>query len=157
MDAPPRTTARIAFDPQWCRACRTCELACSIAHEGQASPSLARINILFDEFQAVDPITGRVCFQCQDAPCLDACPTAALSRDAATQAVIVDEEVCIGCMQCQDACPWRIPKLHPVKGAAIKCDLCYDREAGPVCLTVCPLTGKALRFDPDGLGQGGGA
>jgi Fe-S-cluster-containing hydrogenase component 2 len=153
----PRAQSRIVFEPQECRTCRACELACAIIHEGQASPTLARINVFFDEFREQNPISGRVCFQCEDAPCLDACPVEALYRDEATQAVVVDGEVCIGCMQCQDACPWGIPKLHPRRGIAIKCDLCYDRKDGPACVAICPLQGKALRYVRYDLDAGGRA
>ena len=43
-------SSRIVFDAQWCRTCKVCEVVCSISKEGQARPSLARINIFFDEF-----------------------------------------------------------------------------------------------------------
>ena len=140
---------RIIFDPASCRACKVCEISCSIYHEGKASASMARINIRFDEFQETDPISATICFQCEDAPCIEACPVDALSRDARTGAVIVDEELCVGCMQCRDACPWDVPKRHPEKRLAIKCDLCNDREEGPLCVEVCPLSGKALRYEAE--------
>lgn len=109
---------------------------------------MARINIRFDEFRATDPISATVCFQCQDAPCIEACPVDAISRHARTNAVIIDEERCIGCMQCRNACPWDVPKRHPHKRMAIKCDLCSERKGGPLCVEVCPLSDKALRYEP---------
>ncbi|MEA3407314.1 MAG: 4Fe-4S dicluster domain-containing protein [Chloroflexota bacterium] len=110
---------------------------------------MARINIHFDEFKETDPISATICSQCEEAPCIEACPLDAMSRDARTGAVIIDEELCVGCMQCRDACPWDIPKRHPHKRLAIKCDLCNEREEGPLCVEVCPLSGKALRYEPD--------
>ncbi|MFO7917905.1 MAG: 4Fe-4S dicluster domain-containing protein [Anaerolineae bacterium] len=142
------TSGRIVFDPQSCRACKVCEISCSIYHEGKGSASMARINIRFDEFRATDPISATICFQCQDALCVEACPVDALSRHPRTDAVIVDEELCIGCMQCRDACPWDVPKRHPQQRMAIKCNLCSKREKGPLCVEVCPLSGKALRYEP---------
>ena len=137
---------RIVFDPEWCRTCKLCEMVCSIYHEGEARPALARIDIDFDAFKEVDPIYGTVCRQCPDAPCMDVCPEIALSRDTNSGAVIVDRDLCIGCMACQSACPWDVPKLHPDTGVAIKCDLCMDNEDGPICVEMCPLSGKALRY-----------
>jgi len=137
---------RIVFDPTQCRACKLCETVCAIAHEGAARPALARINIDFDAFAATDPISGTVCAQCADARCLAACPVGAMSRDERTGAVVVDSTLCVGCMACRRACPWAVPKKHPELGIAIKCDLCGDREGGPVCVEMCPLSGRALRY-----------
>lgn len=147
------TRGRIVFDPQSCRACKVCEISCAIYHEGKAGASMARINIRFDEFQETDPISATFCFQCQDAPCIQACPVEAMSRAADTGAVLIDEERCIGCMQCRDACPWDVPKRHPEERLAIKCDLCSERSAGPLCVKVCPLSGKALRYEADCYGE----
>ena len=140
---------RILFDPQQCRTCRVCEVACSIIKEGRARPSVARINILFDEFQEVDPISAQICHQCLDTPCIEACSVGAMIRHGDTAAILVIDSLCIGCMKCRRACPWDIPKPHPDSGIAVICDLCSDREGGPYCVEVCPLSGKALRYEPD--------
>ena len=138
---------RLAFDGDACRACRACEMACSLTHEGAVSPSLARINIAFDEFADEAIVTARFCQQCEDAPCIEACPMDAMSRHPQTGAVIIDAEKCVGCMLCAKACPWDIPKRHPDQRLAIKCDLCSDMEEGPACLRFCPLAGKALTME----------
>jgi Fe-S-cluster-containing dehydrogenase component len=128
---------------------------CSIAHEGVARPALARIRILFDEFQEETPISASICFQCTsaaadataDAACMEACPKGAMSRDERTGAVAIDEVRCIGCMLCQKACPWDVPQPHPERRLAIVCDLCAGRVEGPICVQMCPLSGKALRYE----------
>ena len=151
-EKPPNPTAgargRVRFDPKWCRTCRVCEIACSIAHEGVARPAVARIAIHFNEFDGENPITGTLCVQCPEAPCIEACPVDALVRDGRTGAVRVLEEVCIGCMRCQKACPWGAPQRHPDRRLAIKCDLCSDHPDGPQCVAMCPLAGKALTYEP---------
>jgi len=172
--APAQLMRRwIAFDAQWCRTCRVCETVCAITHEGAARPALARIHVTFDEFPAGVPpvaaeiaswieepaaaehfVSGTVCLQCADAPCLEACPTCSLSRDARTGAILVDadpgsETACTGCMRCRTACPWGVPVRHPERKVALKCDLCAGREGGPVCVEVCPLSGKALRVEEE--------
>ena len=120
---------------------------CSIGHEGTASPALARINVYFDEFREQAPISASICFQCADAPCVEACPKDAMARDERTGAVVIDEKRCIGCMLCQKACPWDVPKRHTERRIAIKCDLCAGRAGGPLCVEMCPLSGKALRYE----------
>jgi Fe-S-cluster-containing dehydrogenase component len=173
--AQPRVARRwIAFDARWCRTCRVCETVCAIAHEGAARPALARIRVTFDEFPTDVPdaleepdaarhfVSATVCLHCADAPCLDACPTRSLSRDARSGAILVDadpdsETVCIGCMRCRKACPWDVPVRHPEHKIAIVCDLCTGRKAGPVCVEMCPLSGKALRLAaaPEPIGHAG--
>jgi Fe-S-cluster-containing hydrogenase component 2 len=136
------------FDPKFCRTCRVCEQACAITHEGCARPAISRINVTFNEFApAGSAVQAQYCRQCRDAPCLNACPNGAMSREVATGAVIVLEEKCTGCMRCRKACDWAVPKLHRERKVAIKCDLCYDRIEGPACVQFCPLTGKALIYD----------
>jgi carbon-monoxide dehydrogenase iron sulfur subunit len=156
----------IAFDARWCRTCRVCETMCAIAHEGAARPALARIHVTFDEFPSSvsapieDPaaalafVSAIVCLQCADAPCIAACPTRSLARDARTGAILIDtdpgsETACIGCMRCRKACPWDVPQRHPERKVAIKCDLCAGRAGGPLCVEMCPLSGKALRVQEE--------
>ena len=146
---PAAAKGRVLHDPWSCRTCKVCEVACSIGKEGEARPYVARMNVYFDEFNAEKPITAQLCRHCKRARCIAECPTGAMGRDERTGAVIVNAEVCVGCMTCRDACPWHIPKLHPELGIAIKCDLCMDRENGPLCVEVCPLKGKALRYEPE--------
>jgi Fe-S-cluster-containing dehydrogenase component len=138
---------RLAFDGDACRACRACEAACSLTHEGAVSPTLARINVTFDESALETMATAHFCLQCEDAPCIEACPVDAMSRHPRTGAVIIDPDLCLGCMICARACPWHIPKRHPDRRLAIKCDLCSDSEDGPACLRICPLAGKALTME----------
>jgi len=101
-------------------------------------------------------LSARICSQCEEAPCLEACRVGAMSRHDASGAVLIAADQCIGCMLCTKACPWGIPQRHPDGRKAIKCDLCYDRERGPLCVQMCPLSGKALRYDPGFYGGGNG-
>jgi len=123
-------------------------MSCAILKEGASRPAVARLNIYFDEFADADPISARICFHCADAPCLEACPVEAIYRHPRTGAVIIDEDTCVGCMRCAQECPWDVPKRHPDRRKAIKCDLCSDRPEGPYCVSVCPLSGKALTYTP---------
>jgi len=148
---PPRddrTVGRIVFNGNACRACRLCEVSCAINRFGEARPAVASINVTYDEFSDDTPIQGIVCHQCDDPACLAACPVEAISRHPETKAIMVDADKCIGCMRCQSACPWGIPKKHPDERLAIICNLCSDRPRGPVCLEVCPLKGQAISYQP---------
>lgn len=138
---------RLVWNAAFCRTCRVCEQACSISHEGVARPAVARINVFFDEFATQEAVIRAVyCLQCDDAPCMAACPNDAMRRDLSTGAVTVMEENCTGCMRCRKACEWKVPKLHPERKVSIKCDLCLGRVEGPACVQFCPVVGKALLY-----------
>jgi carbon-monoxide dehydrogenase iron sulfur subunit len=74
------------------------------------------------------------CVQCEDYPCVKACPQGALSVNKRTEAVQVDEGKCNACGVCIKACPGRVPHLHPAKKTILICDLCGGK---PQCAKVC--------------------
>jgi Fe-S-cluster-containing hydrogenase component 2 len=121
----------IARDYSKCSGCRRCEIACSLKHEGEIWPEASRIRI----FMLIPGIeVPHLCVQCPDYPCVEACPTNALSINKETSAVEVDKEKCIACGKCIDACPGKIPHMHPTKKHIIICDLC---NGDPECVKVC--------------------
>jgi len=81
-----------------------------------------------------------MCNHCEKATCIEACPTGATYRDEKGR-VRVDEETCIGCGYCVDACPYGARMLRKDVGLVDKCDLCAARtDAGlqPACVETCP-------------------
>ncbi len=78
--------------------------------------------------------TATVCHQCEDAPCANVCPVQAIRRDRGH--IFVTPSRCIGCKSCMLACPFgAMTVVASASGAqAIKCDLCWHREAGPACV-----------------------
>ncbi len=115
-----------------CIGCGSCEAVCDFIHEGVPFIKLYRTAIGLDI-----PIS---CFHCRKAPCVDVCPTGAMTRDK-EGAVYVVESKCIGCMACLYACPFGIPELDARAGVSIKCDLCRPcRSVGlePACSAICP-------------------
>ncbi|WP_084503095.1 sulfate reduction electron transfer complex DsrMKJOP subunit DsrO [Desulfatirhabdium butyrativorans] len=89
----------------------------------------------------------RLCNHCEDAPCLNLCPTGATYRTQEDGVVHVNREVCVGCHVCIDACPYGARFFNPITHTADKCDFCYHRITQgmePACVTAC--TGKARIF-----------
>ncbi|MEM2906213.1 MAG: 4Fe-4S dicluster domain-containing protein [Candidatus Bathyarchaeia archaeon] len=115
-----------------CSGCRRCEIACSLSHEGRIWPEASRVRV----FMLIPGVeVPHLCAQCQGYPCVEACPVKALSVDYAySGAVLVDEVKCTSCGLCIDACPGKIPHLHPQTKVALICDLCHgDPECAKVC------------------------
>ncbi len=114
-----------------CSGCRKCEITCSLLHENRIWPEASRIRV----FMLVPGVEfPHFCAQCENYPCVKACPAEALSVDSKTGAVLVDKEKCTGCAQCIDACPGRIPHMHPTENHILICDLC---NGDPQCVKVC--------------------
>jgi Fe-S-cluster-containing dehydrogenase component len=121
----------IARDYLKCSGCRKCEIACSLYHENKIWPEASRIRVFMLVPGAEVP---HICVQCNDYPCVNSCPTKALSVNSKTGAVLVDETKCTGCGICIDACPGRVPHLHPERKRILICDLC---DGKPECVKVC--------------------
>src|SRR6266542_1716919 len=85
-----------------------------------------------------------VCKHCEEAGCLEACPTGSIVRTE-VGSVLVQNDVCNGCGYCVVSCPFgvidRRPAPLPDAGGAFKCTFCYDRQKSglvPACAKVCP-------------------
>ena len=121
-----------------CSRCRMCELICAFQHYGVGNPRRARIQVIPLGNGEDIPVT---CLNCEDPPCMEICPTGALHRPEPEGMVKVQEDVCIGCAMCVNACPVGAMTLDPVEGTAAKCDLCHG---DPQCVLYCPA--KVLKL-----------
>ncbi len=131
----------IFIDYEKCVGCATCEMVCSLVHEGICSPELSRIRVVRYPTEAFNvPIT---CAFCEDPPCVRVCPTAAISKNEDTGYVGINPALCIGCRQCVQVCPFGHANFNPVQGTAFKCDLC---GGSPQCVEFCWT--DALQYIP---------
>jgi Fe-S-cluster-containing hydrogenase component 2 len=131
---PGRPEHRLLFtQPRTCVGCRSCEAYCAYRHYGENNPSRALLRVVKFENTCVDiPV---VCQHCGNAPCIQVCPTGAITRDPKTGAVVISQEACIQCRVCMTACPYSVIFADPKTGAITKCDLC---GGDPMCVKVCP-------------------
>lgn len=134
--------AKIVYTGEGCTGCKACVVACMYAHDKEFGVGASRIWVVKEE-----PITDHpiVCMQCEKPPCRDACPVGAISKTDGL--VLVDEELCIGCGACIEACPFGAIAIHPNKHVAIKCDLCGGKE--PQCVKFC--SPKVLKLQAPAL------
>lgn len=118
-----------------CSGCRLCEIACSLKHEGRIWPEASKVRV----FMLVPGVEiPHLCVQCYDYPCVSACPFKALSVNDDTGAVQVETEQCTACGVCIDACPGKVPHMHPKMETIVICDLC---DGDPACAEICQNAG----------------
>jgi carbon-monoxide dehydrogenase iron sulfur subunit len=116
-----------------CTGCRSCETACSLAHDGACLPDLGRIWIDFADHDT--SFAPKICRQCRKPRCAAACPVGALEALPEGGVRLISEK-CVGCGNCVSACPFRYLRLSH-DGAPLICDLCYRRPEGPACARIC--------------------
>jgi tetrathionate reductase subunit B len=130
------------IDPARCIDCRACLVACRA--QWNTPEGKTRIWVHSTGVQGVFPdlrqqFIPAQCHHCSDAPCLEACPTGATYRRV-DGIVMIDDEACIGCGLCVNACPYDARFYNPEKGVADKCSACYtrvDRGEAPACVATC--------------------
>jgi Fe-S-cluster-containing dehydrogenase component len=126
------------------------------------------------------PVEGKYympvqCMQCDDPPCVKACPVEATWMEP-DGIVVVDYDWCIGCRYCMTACPywarhfnWTEPEIpadelntdtHYLgnrprpRGVVEKCHFCIQRTRKgrqPACMEACPTGARIFGnlLDPD--------
>lgn len=91
------------------------------------------------------------CNHCDTPACVDACPMGVHYKDEETGIVLWNNEACISCGKCKDACPWDKPQFYDDNFAnyaqddasrpkMTKCTLCYERineGLKPSCVAAC--------------------
>ncbi|MGC9209959.1 MAG: 4Fe-4S dicluster domain-containing protein [Acidilobus sp.] len=102
------------------------------------SRSLSRIFVVTYELVGLDyPV---VCQQCEPAPCVELCPTGALSKGELGQ-VSLDKSKCIGCRVCSEVCPYGAARMDPHGRFPLICDLCGGT---PTCVLRCPTNALSV-------------
>ena len=124
----------LIFEKKNCMGCHACEVACKQEHGLGVGPRL--VYVIEKSCDSI-PV---YCHHCAKAPCKDACPVEAISRNE-QGIVLIDGDLCIGCRECVEACPFGAMQYEENKEIAVKCDLCMDRlseDKLPACMSVCP-------------------
>jgi Fe-S-cluster-containing dehydrogenase component len=88
----------------------------------------------------------KLCNHCDNPPCVQVCPVGATFKTE-DGVVLVDEDYCIGCRYCIQACPYGARYLHPETRTADKCTFCYHRITKgllPACVEVCPTGARVF-------------
>jgi len=125
-----------------CIGCHACTVACKSEHD--IPIGVNRTHVKYIEKGTYPDSTREFsvhrCNHCEDSPCTTICPTTALFTRS-DGIVDFDDERCIGCKSCMQACPYDALYIDPDKGTAAKCNYCAHRiehSYEPACVIVCP-------------------
>ena len=153
----------LVIDDEVCVRCGHCAWTCAHTHADGVSRLVRRgekvtVRDASDGSSRALIVPGG-CQQCKHPACMISCPTGAIGRDP-RGGVFVREDLCVGCGQCERACPWgsvhMAPRTHEAKTrlpvvksdlVAVKCDACRGEEDGPACIRACPVEAIA-RVEP---------
>ena len=155
------TPSFITVDQTRCSGCRICEAECVLFRDRSFDFWRSRVRV--HRFEPSLDIVS-ICAGCADAPCVSVCPpeAAAMSRDARTGAILLNENKCIGCQACIKACAKDRSSVIRIsrdgKKAVGLCDLC---GGDPACVKACPeqcltiapanIDGKMMAASPSSI------
>ena len=131
------------IDNRNCIGCHACTVACKAENDVPHR----RVNRTWVKYveKGQFPYTRRVfsvmrCNHCEDAPCTTICPTNALCKRP-DGIIDFNNERCIACKSCTQACPYDAIYIDPETHTAAKCNYCAHRvDVGlkPACVNLCP-------------------
>lgn len=175
----PGTSFAFAISLSRCNGNRKCVEACVKENNQGRDPAIQYIKVLELDagtfnvekgdmyYEGEVPKKNKVylpvqCNQCDNPPCVKACPTKATWKEK-DGIVVIDYDWCIGCRYCMAACPYearrfnftkpKIPSNHinpnmgylsnrvRAKGVVEKCHFCLHRTRKghfPACHEACP-------------------
>lgn len=152
----------VLVDTTRCTGCRSCEVACSRAHNLEVpdvknDSALEKVRTTNEkqwtvvnrfETEKGEVFVKKQCMHCWQPACTSACLTNAMYKTK-DGPVIWREGKCMGCRFCMVSCPFEIPKFeyHTWNPKIQKCNMCWERlEKGqkPACVGACPT--DALMF-----------
>jgi len=135
-------TYGFVIDLRKCIGCHACTIACKAEHDIPVGVNRCWVKTVekgtFPETQRL--FLPVLCNQCEDAPCMNICPTGALFRRR-DGIVDLNGAACIGCRACMVACPYDQLFIDPNTQTAEKCNFCANRvenQLQPACVSVCP-------------------
>lgn len=129
-------------DLRRCIGCQSCTISCGIENAtpiGEFRTTVRQYEVT-DEKQVVNNVLlPRLCNHCDNPPCVPVCPVQA-TYQRKDGIVVINNERCIGCAYCVQACPYDARFINEETKTADKCTFCTHRlEAGllPACVESC--------------------
>lgn len=136
------TRYAMVMDQRRCIGCQSCTVACRTWND-------LPMDIIYNPVVSEGVVgkwpnvhvtyTPLLCMHCDNPPCVGCCPCNASQQDD-NGTVWVDQDKCMGCKVCVNACPYGARDVHEEEGFVRKCTFCRDRVAEgdqPYCVATC--------------------
>ncbi|MBE2894352.1 tetrathionate reductase subunit TtrB [Spirabiliibacterium falconis] len=131
------------IDLRRCIGCQSCTVSCSVENQtplNQFRTTVRQYEVSDKNGNIVNNVLlPRLCNHCDDPPCVPVCPVQATYQQQ-DGIVVVNNERCVGCAYCVQACPYDARFINEETKTADKCTFCAHRlEVGllPACVESC--------------------
>ncbi|AXO20535.1 TPA: tetrathionate reductase subunit TtrB [Providencia stuartii] len=139
----PEKRYGMLIDLRRCIGCQSCTVSCSVENQtpqGQFRTTVNQYQVSLKGQEGVaNVLLPRLCNHCDNPPCVPVCPVqATFQREDGI--VVIDNERCVGCAYCVQACPYDARFINHTTQTADKCTFCAHRlEVGllPTCVESC--------------------
>lgn len=141
----PQRRWAMVIDLRKCIGCQACTVSCSMENK----PPIGQFRTIVSQYEVKDldhpeqPASNfmlpRLCNHCDNPPCVPVCPVQATFQQE-DGVVLVDNERCVGCGYCVQACPYGARFINKETNTADKCTFCYHRVSVgllPACVESC--------------------
>lgn len=143
------------IDITMCVGCNSCQEACKTTNNlpsGEEKSLSATAYTALEEHDGV--FVRRMCQHCIEPTCASVCPVGAFTKTPEGP-VLYEEDKCIGCRYCMQACPFQVPRYEwsSTYPRVQKCVFCHSRITKgmqPACAEACP-TGATKFGERDDL------
>ncbi|OOF83167.1 tetrathionate reductase subunit TtrB [Rodentibacter ratti] len=130
------------IDLRRCIGCQACTVSCSVENHsplGEFRTTVRQYEVVDKDYGVNNVLLPRLCNHCDNPPCVPVCPVQA-TYQRKDGIVVINNETCIGCAYCVQACPYDARFINEETKTADKCTFCAHRlEVGllPACVESC--------------------
>lgn len=141
----PKHRWAMVIDLRKCIGCQACTVSCSMENQ----PPIGQFRTIVSQYEVAHSdnpgrpadyfMLPRLCNHCDNPPCIPVCPVQATYQQE-DGVVLIDNERCVGCGYCVQACPYDARFINEETKTADKCTFCYHRVSVgllPACVESC--------------------